>query len=53
MLSATQAYNLNMERGRRQRRMTQLPDPLQKDAVQQHLGNLDRRVHRLAKTVLP
>ena len=53
MLAATQAYNLKMERDRVQSHITRLPDSLQKAAVQEHMGDLDRRVHRLAKTGLP
>ena len=53
MLAATQAYNLKMERNRVQSHITRLPDSLQKAAVQERMGDLDRRVHRLAKTGLP
>ena len=53
MLAATQAYNLKMERNRVQSHITRLPNSLQKAAVQEHMGDLDRRVHRLARTGLP
>ena len=42
-----------MARGRVQSCITQLPDSLQEVAVQYHMGDLDCRVHRLAKTGLP
>ena len=53
MLAATQAYNLKLERDRVQSHLTKFAGPLQKQAAQLHIGDLDRRVHRLAQTGLP
>ena len=53
MRAATQAYNLKTERNRMQNHITQLPDSLQKAAVQGRMGDLGRRVRGLAKTGLP
>ena len=53
MLAATQAYNLKIERDRMQSHITRMPNSLQRAAVQEYMGDLDRRVHRLARTGLP
>ena len=53
MLAATQAYNLKIERERMQSHITRMPNPLQRAAVQECMGDLDRRMHHLAKTGLP
>ena len=52
-LAATQAYNLKIERDRMQSHITRMPNSLQRAAVQEYMGGLDRRVHHLARTGLP
>ena len=52
MLASTQAYNLSLEnRGSQTTSVTLLP--LQKAMAQHHMGDLDKRMHRLAPTGLP
>ena len=53
MLAATQAYNLKLERDRVHRHLAAMPNALQRFAAQNHLGDLDRGVHRLAQTAQP
>ena len=53
MLAATQAYNLKIERDRMQSHITRMPNSLQRAAVQEYMGDLDRRVRHLARTGLP
>ena len=53
MLAATQAYNLKIDRDRMQSHITRMPNSLQRAAVQEYMGDLDRRAHHLAKTGLP
>ena len=53
MRAATQAYILKLERDRVHRHLTAMPNALQQLAAQDNLGDLDRRVHRLAQTGLP
>ena len=53
MLAATQAYNLKIERDRMQSHITRMPNSLQRADVQEYMGDLDRRVHHLARTGLP
>ena len=53
MLAATQAYNLNLERTRMQSHLASRPNALQQAATLEHMGELDQKIHRLAKTGLP
>ena len=53
MLAATQAYNLKLEKQRTQAHLSEFPAGLQKQAALEHMGDLDRRVHRLALSGLP
>ena len=53
MLAATQAYNLNLERTRMQSHLASRPDALQRAAALEHIGELEQKIHRLAKTGLP
>ena len=53
MLSATQAYNLNIERNRVRSHLTDFPSGLQRAAAELHIGDLERRIHRLAAHGLP
>ena len=53
MLSATQAYNLNIERNRVKSHLTDFPSGLQRAAAELHVGDLERRIHRLAAHGLP
>ena len=53
MLSATQAYNLNIERNRVKSHLTDFPSGLQRAAAELHLGDLERRIHRLGDHGLP
>ena len=53
MLAATQAYNLNLERTRMQSHLASRPNALQRAAALEHMGELDQKIHRLAKTGLP
>ena len=53
MLAATQAYNLKLEKERTQGHLKSLPNGLQRVAAMDYIGDLDRRVHRLAQTGLP
>ena len=53
MLAATQAYNLNIERNRVKSHLSDFPSGLQRAAADMHLGDLERRVHRLAARGLP
>ena len=53
MLSATQAYNLKLEQQRIQSHISDFAAPLQKAMAQHHMGDLDRRIHKLASRGLP
>ena len=53
MLAATQAYNLNIERNRVKSHLSDFPSGLQRAAAEMHMGDLERRVHRLAALGLP
>ena len=53
MLSATQAYNLNIERNRVRSHLTDFPSGLQRAAAELHIGDLERKIHRLAAHGLP
>ena len=53
MLSATQAYNLNIERNRVKSHLSEFPSGLQRAAAEMHVGDLERRIHKLAAHGLP
>ena len=53
MLAATQAYNLRLEKQRVQSHISDFAAPLQKAMAQHHMGDLDRKIHRLASSGLP
>ena len=53
MLAATQAYNLKLERQRVQSHLTSFAAPLQTQAAELYMGDLDQRIHKLAKSGLP
>ena len=53
MLAATQAYNLGLEKQRVASHISDFAAPLQKAMAQHHMGDLDKRIHRLASTGLP
>ena len=53
MLAATQAYNLRLEKQRIQSHISDFAAPLQKAMAQHHMGDLDRRIHKLASSGLP
>ena len=53
MLASTQAYNLRLERQRVQSHISDFAAPLQKLMAHNHMGDLDRKIHRLASSGLP
>ena len=53
MFSATQAYNLKLEQQRIHSHIRDFAAPLQNAMAQHHMGDLDRRSHRLASSGLP
>ena len=53
MLAATQAYNLKLERQRVQSHLTSFAAPLQRQAAQLYIGDLDKQIHKLATSGLP
>ena len=53
MLAGTQAYNLNLEKQRIQSHISDFAAPLQKAMAHHHMGDLDRRIHKLASSGLP
>ena len=53
MLAGTQAYNLHLEKQRVQSHLSNFAAPLQKAMAQHHMGDLDRRIHKLASSGLP
>ena len=53
MLAGSQAYNLGLERTRMQSHLATRPNALQQLATEEHVGDLTRRIHRLARTGLP
>ena len=48
ILDATMAYNARLERDRVTAHLHNMPPGLQKLAAQHHIGDLDRKIHRLA-----
>ena len=53
MLAGTQAYNLRLGKQRVQSHLSDFAGPLQKAMAQHHMGDLDRRIHKLASSGLP
>ena len=53
MLASTQAYNLRLEKQRVQSHISDFAGSLQKAMAQHHMGDLDRRLHKLASSGLP
>ena len=53
MLAGTQAYNLRLEKQRIQSHLSDFVAPLQKAMAQHHMGDIDRRIHKLASSGLP
>ena len=53
MLVGIQAYNLGLEKTRMQSHLASRPNALQKLAAEEHIGDLTRRIHHLARTGLP
>ena len=53
MLKATEAQNLAIERQRVVSHIHDMPASLQKQAAMQHVGDLTRRIHKLAGKGLP
>ena len=53
MLAATQAYNLKIEKRRVKAHLAEMPGTIQRQMAQDYMGDLDRRIHKLARTGLP
>ena len=53
MLRAADAQNLSIERQRTLAHLHGMPPSLQRQAAQEHVGDLTRRIHKLAQTGLP
>ena len=53
ILAATQAYNLGIEKRRVTAHLSEMPGTLQRQMAQEYIGDLDKRIHRLAATGLP
>ena len=53
VLKATHAYNARIERDRIIAHIHDRPDSLQKQAAMAHVGELTRRIHKLAGKGLP
>ena len=53
MLRATEAQNLSIERQRTLAHLHDMPPSLQRQAAQDHVGDLTRRIHKLAQKGLP
>ena len=53
ILAATQAYNLGLEKRRIKAHLSEMPGTIQRPMAQEYMGDLDRRIHRLAATGLP
>ena len=53
ILAATQAYNLGLEKRRAKAHISEVPGTIQRQIAQDYMGDLDRRIHRLAATGLP
>ena len=53
LLAGVQAYNLRLEKQRIQSHISDFAGPLQKAMAHHHMGDLDRRIHKLASSGLP
>ena len=53
MLAATQAYNLKIEKRRVKAHLAEMPGTLQRQMAQDCMGDLDKRIHKLAASGLP
>ena len=53
ILAATQAYNLGIEKRRGKAHISEMPGTIQRQMAQEYIGDLDRRIHRLAAIGLP
>ena len=53
MLAGTQAYDLRLEKQRIQSHISDFTSSLQKAMAQHHMGDLDRRIHKLASAGWP
>ena len=53
MLAATQAYNLKIEKRRVKAHLSEMPGTIQRQAALDYMGDLDKRIHKLASTGLP
>ena len=53
VLAATQAYNLALEKRRVKAHISEMPGTTQRLIAQDYMGDLDRRIHRLAAAGLP
>ena len=53
LLAATQAYNLAIESRRVKAHLAEMPGTLQRQMAQDYMGDLDKRIHKLAASGLP
>ena len=53
MLAATQACNLKIEKRRVKAHLAEMPGTIQRQMAQDYIGDLDNRIHKLARTGLP
>ena len=53
ILAATQAYNLALEKRRVKAHISEMPGTIQRQIARDYVGDLDRRIHKLAATGLP
>ena len=52
MLAATQAYNLKLEKTRMESHLASRPNAMQRAAALEHIGELEQRLHKLARAGL-
>ena len=53
MRAGIQAYNLGLEKTRMQSHLATRPGTLQRIATEDYIGDLTKRIHKLAQTGLP
>ena len=53
ILATTQSYNMGLEKRRIKAHLSEMPGTIQRQMAQEYMGDLDRRIHRLAATGLP
>ena len=53
LLAATQAYNLKIEKRRVRAHLAEMPGTIQRQMARDYMGELDKRIHKLARTGLP